>query len=122
MPSFAVAEIIYISPYNRRTITTHQPQQKALSQKEQQLKAYQDAEDELIEARAPDALSKEDIEAMIDKKMGKKPKPAAAKPIEKPQNSAFGTVGGVGTVGGIGAIGGIGQAGNVNSAGIDAAE
>ncbi len=118
MPIPASADVLFISPYNRRTITSRQPlpqqpTQKALSEKEQQLKAYRETEEGLLQQREEDAkLPKQESNATADKKTDKPLPPAKAPPakpaaaqVAEPENKNFGPIGGLGPVGGIGAIG-----------------
>ncbi len=117
------ADVVFISPYNRRTVTSRQPlvqqpTQQALSKKEQQLEAYRETEEGLLQQREEDAkLPKKESNATADKKTDTLPPPAKAPAAKaaavktptakapEPENKNFGPIGGLGPVGGIGAIG-----------------
>lgn len=114
-------DLTIINQNGRSTILPRAPLpqeelQGSREEKARQRKQYEAAEEELIKAHTPEpapALTREEIEAIIDEKMGKKPKEPEAPKEEV--NPNFGKIGGIGTVGGIGGVGGIGEIGNLNA-------
>lgn len=111
------ADVVIIDRYNREVIPPRRPLPQEDLQRSRELKAlqqqnYNQTERELIQSHttATKPLTQEDVEAIVDKKLGRKGKKSQETTDEKPAektsaDSNFGAVGGLGNVGGIGAVG-----------------
>lgn len=129
MPVPALAQQRYVFENHRYDRQEETPRTRYLKLQEEARRAqrsnpsassraqYQDVENELLDEHAPDepqSLTKDDIEALVDKRIEEKLKPKKAEKPKETEEDGFGKVGGLGKVGGgIGKIGGIGEIGDL---------